>query len=338
KLCCMKMPIIILLLIFLSRGFVYSQIPYSQNVSLCGNYNFENDIKRGHLRLGNGDVTWLPDDKFIYNGKDMGNYALKWENDTWQTNCKTLWLSGYGGIKLFTSAISTPRVAITKNGDVELSGNQYLSLGKTITIGSKTNSNSRMQFVFDGYSSIVNHAGYLHFIDSKKTNVGVLFGRGTDYSEILLGSRTDRLQRLRLAYYENANGSGGETYINNHGGSIYISVKRNDGFDGSPIAKFDGNGLEVKGRIRTSVGSWSDFVFSEEYKLPSLSEIKSHIKEHKHLPNIPSELEVKENGIDLTEMQAKLLQKIEELTLNPIQQQEMIDELKKEVDSLKTNK
>ncbi|MCC8145265.1 MAG: hypothetical protein LIO93_02240 [Bacteroidales bacterium] len=63
--------------------------------------------------------------------------------------------------------------------------------------------------------------------------------------------------------------------------------------------------------------------------MPSLSDVKTHIQEHKHLPDIPSESEVLENGIDLANMQAKLLQKIEELTLYTIQQQELIDEQKK---------
>lgn len=59
--------------------------------------------------------------------------------------------------------------------------------------------------------------------------------------------------------------------------------------------------------------------------MPSLTEVETHINEHKHLPDIPSEAEVKENGgVGLGEMQVKLLQKIEELTLY------VIIELKKE--------
>lgn len=66
-------------------------------------------------------------------------------------------------------------------------------------------------------------------------------------------------------------------------------------------------------------GSWSDFVFADDYKLPTLQETAKHIKEKGHLQGIPSAAEVKANGIDLGEMNAKLLQKIEELTLHLIE-------------------
>ncbi|MBF0576276.1 hypothetical protein [Dysgonomonas sp. GY617] len=71
--------------------------------------------------------------------------------------------------------------------------------------------------------------------------------------------------------------------------------------------------LDVAGTIHAQnveidLNNWSDFVFDEDYELPSLQEVEAHIKEHKHLPNIPSEDEVKEEGINIGEMQAKLLQ------------------------------
>lgn len=60
---------------------------------------------------------------------------------------------------------------------------------------------------------------------------------------------------------------------------------------------------------------WADFVFHEHYQLPSLQLLEEYIKQHRHLPDIPTESEVRENGIDIGDMNAKLLQKIEELTL-----------------------
>ncbi|MES2703528.1 MAG: hypothetical protein V4649_12870 [Bacteroidota bacterium] len=81
--------------------------------------------------------------------------------------------------------------------------------------------------------------------------------------------------------------------------------------------------------------NWSDFVFAADYKLPPLNKVESYIQEHKHLPEIPSAAEVAKDGIDVMEMDAKLLQKIEELTLYVIQQQKEIDELKKQVGKLK---
>ncbi|MFS4446116.1 hypothetical protein [Maribacter sp. 2307UL18-2] len=82
-------------------------------------------------------------------------------------------------------------------------------------------------------------------------------------------------------------------------------------------------------------GQWPDFVFKEAYELPSLKEVETHIRRKGHLQNIPSEEEVKEKGINLGEMDAKLLQKIEELMLYTIQQQKEIEDLKKEIQDLK---
>ena len=78
------------------------------------------------------------------------------------------------------------------------------------------------------------------------------------------------------------------------------------------------------------VMNWSDFVFNKDYKLRSLHDVESYINANKHLPEIPSAKEVGEEGIDVAAMDARLLQKIEELTLYIIQQQKEIDELKKQ--------
>lgn len=77
--------------------------------------------------------------------------------------------------------------------------------------------------------------------------------------------------------------------------------------------------------------SWADHVFAPGYKLLPLKELQTYISENKHLPEIPSAQEVVKDGVDLGQMDAKLLQKIEELTLYVIQQQKEIEELKKKV-------
>lgn len=89
--------------------------------------------------------------------------------------------------------------------------------------------------------------------------------------------------------------------------------------------------LSVNGKIRAKEikveTGWSDFVFYKDYKLPSLLEVENHIKNKGHLKDIPSAKEVEKNGIFLGEMDAKLLQKIEELTLYTIQQEKKIKTL-----------
>lgn len=93
----------------------------------------------------------------------------------------------------------------------------------------------------------------------------------------------------------------------------------------------------------TSVSPWPDYVFSKEYSLPSIASVEKYIAEHQHLSEIPSSAEVAADGIDLGEMNKKLLQKIEELTLylieehkRSLKQQEQIDVLIESVNQLKS--
>lgn len=98
----------------------------------------------------------------------------------------------------------------------------------------------------------------------------------------------------------------------------------------NPRYKLDVNGTIRAKEVIVETG-WADFVFDDNYDLPSLRDVEAHINKHKHLPGIPAESEVKENGVNLGEMNVKLLQKIEELTLYVIEQQKEIDALKKMV-------
>jgi len=86
------------------------------------------------------------------------------------------------------------------------------------------------------------------------------------------------------------------------------------------------------------LATWPDYVFSPEYVLPSLTDIKGFVHQNKHLPGIPSADEVADNGIDLGNMNAKLLKKIEELTLYLIDQNERLEKQQKEIDILKKNR
>ena len=86
------------------------------------------------------------------------------------------------------------------------------------------------------------------------------------------------------------------------------------------------NALDVKGTIRAEEvivqTGWSDFVFEEDYQLRTLDEVAGFIAENGHLPEIPSAKEVAQNGVTLGQMNAKLLQKLEEMTLYLLDLQE----------------
>lgn len=101
--------------------------------------------------------------------------------------------------------------------------------------------------------------------------------------------------------------------------------------------------LLVKGgmiteKIKVAVAGstdWADYVFEDNYKMLSLENVEKFIKENKHLPNVPSTAEVLTNGVDVAKTDAKLLEKIEELTLYMIELNKQVKELKNQNEILK---
>ena len=97
----------------------------------------------------------------------------------------------------------------------------------------------------------------------------------------------------------------------------------------------------VNGIIKASVevlvsetGDWGDFVFADDYNLPSLNEVERFIAKNHHLPGIPSAAEVETNGLGLSDMSNRMMQKIEELTLYIIEQDKRIIEQDKRLNEL----
>jgi hypothetical protein len=94
--------------------------------------------------------------------------------------------------------------------------------------------------------------------------------------------------------------------------------------------------LDVLGTIRAkevlvNLDGGADFVFEKGYKLLPIEHVASYVQENKHLPDIPSANEMVKNGVSMGDMQVKLLQKVEELTLYVIEQQKEINQLKREL-------
>ena len=98
----------------------------------------------------------------------------------------------------------------------------------------------------------------------------------------------------------------------------------------NPQQKLSVNGTIGAREVVVTSSGWSDYVFRPGYRLRPLSEVALYIKEKHQLPDIPTESEVKENGISVGEMQAKLLAKIEELTLHMIKSEERNQDLARE--------
>ncbi|MDW7691160.1 hypothetical protein R9C00_19590 [Flammeovirgaceae bacterium SG7u.111] len=147
--------------------------------------------------------------------------------------------------------------------------------------------------------------------------------RGSGEGYLVLESNPNGIDRRVLINSK----SSGDVLIAHGGGNVIVGS-----LDGVDISKLNsGFNLFVrKGimaeKVKVALKSgWSDFVFDENYALPTLSEVESFIQENNHLQDIPSAKEVEEHGINLGEMDAKLLQKIEELMLYTIEQEKKIE-------------
>lgn len=156
---------------------------------------------------------------------------------------------------------------------------------------------------------------------------------------ISIGSRTNLLERFWIfhGYYDNnvltrklhINYGGTKHFTMDHQGNIGIGTE-------TPLSKLAVNGqiraTEVRVKANINV---PDYVFDPGYNLPSLEETAAYIRANRHLPEIPSAAEVEENGLNLGEMNLRLLKKIEELTLHTINQDQEIKDLSGELKVMK---
>ena len=130
------------------------------------------------------------------------------------------------------------------------------------------------------------------------------------------------------------NGTTSTLFLNNSGGDVVMCTSSGNVNIGTTtpaagyILNVDGRAMVEELRVELS-GNWPDYVFEEDYQLPSIHNLEASVKANKHLPGIPSAEEVKKDGIIVGQMQTQMMEKIEELTLYIISLQKQIDELKK---------
>lgn len=193
-------------------------------------------------------------------------------------------------------------------------------------------------------SSTDGHAGY--FNGNLRVNNGSATIGTTSNLDAALGvedaDATGYAFRVRsgtatkFLVYDNGGSSIGSNFTSPPADGLYVNgnlwVNTTSGATGYELA-VDGQIICEEVKVQIS-GSWPDYVFDEGYKLPTLDEVEKHIEEKGHLPNIPSACEVEDDGLTLGEMQKKLMEKVEELTLYTIQQQKEIEALKKQNEEL----
>jgi hypothetical protein len=154
---------------------------------------------------------------------------------------------------------------------------------------------------------------------------------GTVYDNQHLIIKTNSTPRLKIF---GGNSTDNKTYFQ-FGATYYNTSTSGQGLPSGLTCRVAVDGQVVAKEYLCRVNTWSDFVFAKGYVLPTLEEVENHIKKTGHLEGIPSAREVEEQGINLADMQAKLLQKLEELTLYMIELKKENQQLKKLISNSK---
>lgn len=258
-------------------------------------------LQNGKLLINNGsqyiksELSSSADySRFMFNGTD--NYLISYGiNHNSEAHKIALKANhGSGSIGFFTN--STERLSVDPAGNVG--------------IGSITPS-KLLHLKIDDWQQVV-------FDRTENVDVDDLFYIGPSFSNEGNGSNDG----LRFS-------STTENTILFLGGNGNIGIGTRD-----LAKKLTVNGTAKAEEVIVEENVGADFVFKENYNLPTLFDLEKYIEAHKHLPEIPSAEEMKKNGVQVGALQMKLLQKIEELTLHSISQEKKIKHLEKENSNL----
>jgi hypothetical protein len=228
----------------------------------------------------------------------------------------------HGGINFVTN--SSVKMAINVNGNVGIGTSNPKSKFEVtdwttaLTIGSMKNTEAMIDNEVIGAINF-----YKHY------NIGY-----AGAIKLLQAGNGNQNSPAHLAFFTT---SGGNVYTTAPEERMRITSLGNIGIGTiTPDSKLAVNGTIHSKEVKVDLTGWPDYVFKKEYSLPTLEEVEKHIAEKGHLENIPSEEEVLKNGVNLGEMNAKLLQKIEELTLYMIEMKKENEKQNEEIKILKT--
>ena len=320
---------------FLGYQSGYTNTSGTQNVfvghrsgyySTTGSYNIFNGVNSGHYNTSGSNNAFVGGYSGFYNTTGYNNTFLGrsagYNNTTGAGNVFIGYNAGYynttGSNKLYidNSSTTSPLIygdfssnIVTVNGALGIgttSPTAKLEVVSTGSIGSGDGidwSNAAIR---------VSQQGYLLGCDGNQI---------TANKELFINSETSHIT------------------FQTDGGTTRMSIKSTGQVGiglsaGLDVSVWQGALLAVNGgilcekvKVVSDVPS-SDYVFNKDYELLSLPETEKYIKDNKHLPEVPSSEEFKENGYSIGEMDDILLRKIEELTLHIIELNKEIEELK----------
>ena len=270
-----------------------------------------------------------------------------------------------GGLTFYTTnegKVRIRRMTILDNGFVGIGINQpeyQLALKGKFSIGTEELNNKEWgEFLIKKVNFSENYAS-LGFSQGTKTNnlnveeaisirrrgnVGI--GTNTPSEKLDIKGNLKITGDLKMSgsdsyIWTNGTGTGYTGIWDQKNRRVLFYTSEKDGNVGIGTTNTKGFKLGVNGKVAATevkvatYSNWADFVFKKDYHLPTLLDVENHIKEKGHLKDIPSAKEVRKNGFFLGEMDAKLLQKIEELTLYTIEQEKKLNNQEEEIEELK---
>ncbi|MEK6478633.1 hypothetical protein WJR50_13900 [Catalinimonas sp. 4WD22] len=184
-----------------------------------------------------------------------------------------------------------------------------------------------------------NPSTLLHVSESGPNTVVAIFNKsGTTMQNTRIRFQSNNITGLEIghessfrdAYLNHAYSSANRFHIKLRGSTKMTILENGNVGIGTtnPLARLSVNGGIRANEVRVMTDiQIADYVFEKDYPLMPLQMVEQYVQQHKHLPEIPSAVEIKENGMDVAEFQNKLLQKIEELTLYIIAQEKRIQAL-----------
>jgi hypothetical protein len=211
------------------------------------------------------------------------------------------------------------------------SGNQnFIMLG---CLGNTINGVASLGYSFIGIDYLNQ---YMTFLPSGNIGIGTTIpgGKLDVNGAVFLKGKSILASDGTSSYFQ----SNAASYFENMGSvSAMITASGNFGIGTTdPKNKLSVNGTIWAKEVKVSLTDAADWVFDTNYKLKPLADVEKYIYENKHLPEIPSAEEFRQNDMNVSQMSNKLLQKIEELTLYAIEQQKELDRLKTENEKYKS--
>lgn len=260
---------------------------------------------------------------------------------------KTIYITGYFFLLMSNFLFSQRYIYSTSNSSY---GNYDLVHKNKITLGDDVYSQSHLSLQMFRNSNTANNS-FLLGNSMGRIEFGVAGCSGCFSSVAASGDGVIRKvgQSHNLFFIMTNNNNDGNSKIGIGDGlglsfSVFnngkVTIGRGYYHDEDDYALYVGKGIKTE-KVKVEIASeneWADYVFFDNYKLMPLKKLQSFIQENRHLPKIPTAKEVVEGGVELKELNIKLLEKIEELSLYVIGLEREIDNLKKDLNRIKDQK